>query len=283
MKTILFPTDFSLNALHAFRYARAMAQQKRAELILMYIYHLPLAAPINAFTSREHTLELIERELKAAAATQMKVYTDELDQMEDPYRLIIREGQVINEIRKQCEEERIDLVVIGTKGNTANRDFLTGSITAQLIMNTRTPLLAIPESAPIKPFQQIVYALDLDHFTIDDLEEITFFAEQNKAALTFLHLSSEDENKPSETEKVMRFIANHPNNKLHYHSINSSSIIEGLNSYMKDQTIDLLALCNHTKSFYERLFHKSITREMLLHSSVPLLVFSKEIHPVVFF
>jgi hypothetical protein len=67
MKTILFPTDFSENANHAFRFIKMMGKTKGVKLILLHSYNLPLVAPVNNFTSRARTMNLIDNDLKDAA------------------------------------------------------------------------------------------------------------------------------------------------------------------------------------------------------------------------
>lgn len=283
MKTILFPTDFSENSNHAFRYAKAMARAKKAKLILFYVYNLPLVAPVNAFTSREQTLGLIDSDLREAAQEHMKVYTDELDLMNDEYEVIIKDGYVADEIVSFCDREEVDLVVMGTKGKTNHRDFLMGSTTAKVTQRTSTPLLAIPESASIKPFSKMVFATDLVYNSSHEIEKLIDFAEINDATLTFLHLNLRGEDHSQELKKLEEFISKHPYQKMNMISSDTEDVSNGLIEFLKDSGTDLMVMSNHTKSLYQRLFHKSISREMILHSKVPILVFSKEIYPVVFF
>lgn len=42
-------------------------------------------------------------------------------------------------------------------------------------------------------------------------------------------------------------------------------------------------LSNHTKTFFEKLFHKSDSKQMILHSKVPILIFSKAIYRILFY
>jgi len=283
MKTILFPTDFSENSNHAFRYAKTMARAKKAKLILLYVYNLPLVAPINAFTSREHTLGLIDHNLREAAQEHMKIYTDELDLMDDEYEVVIRDGYVADEIVNFCNREEINLIVMGTKGKSNHRDFLMGSTTAKVTQRTSIPLLAIPESAAIKAFSKIVFATDLIYNSDNELNKSIEFAQINDATLTFLHLNIKGGEHPKEVQKLRDFIQQHSYKKLDLVVSDCKNVIDGLTAFLKDRDTDLLALSNHTKSLYEKLFHKSVTREMVLHSHIPLLIFSKKIHPIIFF
>ncbi|MEQ8910319.1 MAG: universal stress protein [Vicingaceae bacterium] len=283
MNKILFPTDFSENAHHAFRFAKMMARAKKAKLILIYAYNLPLAAPVNAFTSREQTLNLIEQDLRDVAQKHMKVYTDELDLMEDPYDLIIKEGMAVEKIAKFCRKETIDLIVMGTKGQTDHRGFLMGSVTAKLIEKVSIPLLAIPDSVEIRPFRKIVFASDLLFNSSEEIQKAMNFAKLNKSSLTFLHIKTDSEKEENDLSELKHNIKRNRDQNIQVVEILADTVVHGIDTYLQENKTDLLMLCNHTKSFFEKLFHKSISKQMVLHSKVPLLIFSKEIHPIVFF
>lgn len=283
MKTILFPTDFSDNSNHAFSYAKSLARAQKAKLILFYTYKLPLVAPVNAFTSREQTLALIKNSLVEAAEKQMKVYTEELDLMDDEYEVIIKEGHVADEIVSFCKRENVDLIVMGTKGESNHRDFLMGSNTVKVSQKTSTLLLAIPEKAPIRPFSKIVFATDLVYNSNRELEKLIDFAKVNDANLTFLHLNLKKQNNSSELKELEAFIQQHSYKKLNLVVADTEDVVNDLIRFLQEGGTDLMVMSNHTKSLYQKLFHKSVSKEMLLHSETPLLIISKEVHPIVFF
>lgn len=282
MKTILFPTDFSKNADHAFRYAKMMARAKNAKLVLMYVYNLPLVAPANAFTTREQTLTIIDKDLRNAAHEHMKRYTKELELTDEPHEVFITEGNTLDHISSFCIKEDVDLVIMGTKGETNNRDFLMGSLTAKLIEKINTPILAIPESALILPFKKIVFATDLIYNSTDEIQKTIDFAKMYNSSLTFLHIET-DVTKREEMNDLQKIIEQDKDQLLELKVVQDTTVTHGIDSYLKENEPDLLILSNHTKSFFEKLFHKSVSKKMVLHSKTPLLVFSKEIHPMVFF
>ena len=283
MNTILFPTDFSENSNHAFRFAKMMAGAKKAKLILLYTYNLPLVAPMNTFTNREQTLSLIDNDLREAAHIRMKAYTKELDLMSDDYTVLIREGNTVDIVVDCCKEEKVDLIVMGTKGRTNNRDFLIGSITAKLIEKVNIPLLAIPESATIHPFKKIVFATDFINDSSSEIQKVIDFAKLNDSSLTFLHVKTDSEKGEKGLGELQKTIERNSQQDLGLEIIHANNIEKGVDCYLKENETNLLVLSNHTKSFFEKLFHKSISKEMILHSKIPLLIFSKEIHPIVFF
>tara|TARA_R110000868_G_scaffold332840_2_gene593794 strand:+ start:396 stop:1247 length:852 start_codon:yes stop_codon:yes gene_type:complete len=283
MNSILFPTDYSKNAKHAFQFAKMMAKAQQAKLILLYAYELPIVAPSSAFTSREQTMTAIDHDLRNAAHQHMKLYTDELDITQEKYAVLIEEGNTAKVISNCCSQYDINLVVMGTKGKTNNRDFIIGSITEKLIKKTQIPVLAIPELAEMRPFKKVVFATDLLYNSSQELKRVIDFAKLNNSSLTFLHIQTNAKNENNELNNLKEIIAQNKEHDLTFKTIGSDTIVHGIESQLKESQTDLLILSNHTKSLFEKLFHRSISKQILLHSKVPLLILSKEVHPVVFF
>jgi nucleotide-binding universal stress UspA family protein len=61
--------------------------------------------------------------------------------------------------------------------------------------------------------------------------------------------------------------------KIIQSTILAKDVVNGINEYLEVNDIDLLAMTTHTKSLFERLFHKSITCQMLLHTHTPSFSF----------
>ncbi|MFT6167722.1 MAG: nucleotide-binding universal stress UspA family protein [Vicingaceae bacterium] len=283
MNSILFPTDFSNNAKHAFQFAKMMAIAQRAQLILLHVYELPIVAPSNDFTTREQTMTAIDHDLRNAAHQHMKQYTNELDGTQEKYAVLIEEGNTATVISDFCSQEHINLVVMGTKGKTNNRDFIIGSITEKLIKKTQIPVLAIPELAEIRSFKKVVFATDLLYNSSDELKKVIDFTKLNNSSLTFLHIQTDSKNENNELVNLKEIIAQNKEHDLTFKTIIADTVAHGIESHLKENETDLLVLSNHTKSLFEKLFHRSISKQILLHSKVPLLILSKEIHPIVFF
>jgi len=283
MNTILFPTDFSKNAQHAFKYAKLMAKVKKAKLILLYAYDLPIIAPTSAFTTRGQTLHLIDQNLRDAALQQMKQYTNELGLLEENYTVLIKEGNATSVIADYCLNEVVDLIVMGIKGKSDDREFLMGSVTARLVGKVKVPVLAIPESAAIRPLKQIVFATNLIYNSEDEIQKAINFAVVNSSSLTFLHIQTDIEKNNSKLNELAKILESNKNENVTLTVIQDGTVVHGIYRYFKENNPDLLVLSTHTKSVYEKLFQKSIHKEMVLNSKIPLLIFSKEIHPMVFF
>ncbi|MDP4819531.1 MAG: hypothetical protein NWR67_00880, partial [Saprospiraceae bacterium] len=72
---------------------------------------------------------------------------------------------------------------------------------------------------------------------------------------------------------VVHVAADYPLQAATYAVIHDDSVMEGLEAYIQLHAIQVLAMYVPKRRLWERLFHKSRTRAMVFHTSIPLLVF----------
>jgi nucleotide-binding universal stress UspA family protein len=60
---------------------------------------------------------------------------------------------------------------------------------------------------------------------------------------------------------------------IHYDLVVSDDVINGLEMYMRNNSIDVIALTNHNRGVLARFFTPSITKILLNRVNKPLLVF----------
>ena len=59
---------------------------------------------------------------------------------------------------------------------------------------------------------------------------------------------------------------------INFYPILGKEIQNKLSDFIEDNPTDLLVMYQPHHDFWDRLFHKSITKKMALHTNVPLLV-----------
>jgi nucleotide-binding universal stress UspA family protein len=57
-----------------------------------------------------------------------------------------------------------------------------------------------------------------------------------------------------------------------FHIVNDAHVKHGIESYLQDHPTDLLVMVTHERNFWERMFGKSHTKEMVYKTHIPLLV-----------
>ncbi len=75
---------------------------------------------------------------------------------------------------------------------------------------------------------------------------------------------------------ILSFATDGLNNREIWHLISYPDINEGLETFVKDQNIDLLALLSHKRKWFEELFDRNRAKEISYQHSIPLLVYQSE-------
>ena len=144
-KTILVPHDFSSSANHAVAIARDEAKAHGAKMILLHVIDLPgsikpetvivpdeTGAPINV---KDYAVKQAEEHLADLAA---RVAKDGVTAS-----TFIRVGKPEDEIVKFAEENKIDLIAMGTHGRTGLAHLLVGSVAERVVRTSKCPVLTI--------------------------------------------------------------------------------------------------------------------------------------------
>ena len=142
VKKVLWPTDFSSSAEKALPYVTSLTQQYQAEIHVLYViediaHHEAWYGEFD----KTHVTELMDRAGKSAHKR--------LDQICDKYLhgcpLYIKHvavGDPAREILKLIEKEKIDVVVMATRGHGGH--FAFGSVAEKVLKNSPVPVTTIP-------------------------------------------------------------------------------------------------------------------------------------------
>lgn len=269
MKTILVPTDFSENAHNALRYAGALASRLNARLILAHIIHLPVA-PVESgmvIPVDLHLGEDFSEELNTLATDLRKELNRELD-----IETICQYGYLTGDLNTLVKTHQVDLVVMGTKGATNFLDKLIGTNSSEFSKTAHCPVLIVPAVAQYKDIQHIAYASDFEGEEGVFLRQLFAIAQLFHAQVSLINVVDRQElNLLSDTEMVEEVTTHFPGVVYSMAQIRIDDIVEGLHTFVAENNADLLAVSMHKRSFFDELFHASISRKLIYHTTLPLL------------
>ncbi len=57
-----------------------------------------------------------------------------------------------------------------------------------------------------------------------------------------------------------------------YELVENTNVEQGINSFLNKGNVDMVAMLERKVGFFEKLFHKSITKQVATHTKLPLLV-----------
>ncbi|MDK2896968.1 MAG: hypothetical protein PWP04_1088 [Candidatus Atribacteria bacterium] len=137
---ILIPTDFSKFSDLAIQNAAFLAQSFRAKITLVHVLTM---AEVNALTSQpgnpwENVVDQIQKDMKE----EFEANTKEFSGLESPALEVIV-GEPPEELSRFAEENKVDLIVMGTHGRTGLAGIFLGSVTTGVIKRTCIPVMVV--------------------------------------------------------------------------------------------------------------------------------------------
>lgn len=274
MKKILFPTDFSETSLNSRSYAIEIAKRSGAQIYLMNVYNVTIYDPNMP---AELVMETMTEAQKFAKENLESLSKEFVSQKYDDGKnlnvsVVYKQGLVSDEIEVFCEENNIDLIIMGTTGESGIIDKILGSNTASVLDKVKCPVLAVPAKAAYKNVQNIVYASNLTDDDNKEVAQLKDFVQLFDANLTYLHICGEDE-EPSQGEKDTIFNELKKTSgydKINLEMIENTDIEKGIDDYVNSHSVDILVMAIHKRNFFEKIFKRSLTKEMVYHSQIPL-------------
>lgn len=279
MKKIVVLTDFSKLSKVAVSYAIGLAKAIEARIILISVINAS-SSPKTLSNWKKLEGQMIKG-AKADADLLIREVTAEAGEIEISYDSIFG-FPLADMIDTFVVKNKIDFIVMGTKGATGLRKALIGSNAAAVIDKSSVPVMVVPGKAQFKSIRKIVYASDIQNLP-GEIKAVAQFARFFDASIDVLHVvQGHSKKEMEELERNMARIlkeeqliktANY--RKIQFHVLNSKNIPDAVDKFVSDQNTDVLTMFTHRLDFYEKLFDKSITRKLAFHSKVPMLTFNK--------
>jgi nucleotide-binding universal stress UspA family protein len=144
---ILVPVDYSVHSLKAVGYAAELAQRLNANLDIVHVWDRPTyisdAILVGHGAEQRSLAEMIRENAK-------KDMDDFLSKVElatgvtATNRLL--SGDPATVILKELDQQKYDLVVIGTHGRGGLAHLLLGSVAEKLVRHSKVPVLTVPRA-----------------------------------------------------------------------------------------------------------------------------------------
>jgi nucleotide-binding universal stress UspA family protein len=142
IKKILWPTDLSSNSETALGSVTSLSKKYNAEIHILYVIEdLGIHEPWYGVFDTQHVDKIHEWEEKQALKRLDQICEEYLNEC-PLYIRHVAVGDPTEQILKLVSDEKIDMVVMATRGRRANFSF--GSVTEKVTKNSPVPVVSIP-------------------------------------------------------------------------------------------------------------------------------------------
>ncbi|MEP2025582.1 MAG: universal stress protein [Reichenbachiella sp.] len=274
VKKILVPTDFSKCAINALKIAAEIAYKQRAKIEVIHAFHVPAYAPMDVMAV-DLVNQPILKEQQDRVKEEFKTLPDLVPQLKDiNYSTKVFMAPAADAIYECTEQDDVDMIIMGTKGEHDVAEKLFGSMSAQVIKSADVPVLVIPENIDVFQPKHIGFAADLH--AIDNMNRLgilSLLAKMYDAEIHIFHISEEDDEESlSEAARERMFLEGSLKDIKHtFTTIYHEEATDGIVEFAEKKKLDMLAMFPRQHGFWDKLVHGSTTKKVVMQIQIPLL------------
>lgn len=286
---ILIPVDFSEYSIQACEIGFKYASEIGVEITLLHSYITYRFNPLglNEMFALPDAKKRISEDILAEKQAQRNInklerfIQEKINTKEWPavnFSSEIDSGLPEDQILAYTKKHPVCLIIMGTRGKDKKDVDLIGSVTAEVINQTKIPVLAIPENTPFRDLSEIkniAFGTSFDQKDLIAVDSLIKMFMPFKINYHLFHLS----HKPDAWTEIKLaglkeyFAKQYPTIVFHYEIIDANDFLINMEHYIKEKGIDIISLATHKRNLFTRLFNPGVSHKMLFHTDTPLLAF----------
>ena len=277
MTKILIATDFSANASSAIYYGLNLAKVMNAEVILFNAFVTVPAIGIDGgpgimnetvtkagMDSHQDTMDRLIEDIPEEESKGVKISS------------FIANGDPVYNICDYVKKNNVDMVLMGTQGESRLEEILFGSTTVEVMKQSNCPVLAIPPNAEFYGIKKIVYATDLEKKDIEVIEHLCEFARIFDSEVVIFHVFLEDnmtyQEEADEFNAMLNARVKYPNMKKE--SVTYARTHDAILDVVKKDLANMMVMREKDRGIFSRLFHVDMVKRINYHTNIPLMVYN---------
>lgn len=276
MNRILVPTDLSDIANFGLDTAIGLAKKIDAQIFLLnaitpiYGSNFSAMGIANASTVSEETRYVMELH-KRNEARLAKIAKEK-----STHGVLITTSVQVKGMQEAIhdfiDEHNIDLVVMGTSGESTFTEYFIGNHTEQVIRISQCPVLAVKQSRPNLEINNVVLATDLNPEAYEGVTHIKKFSSYFNPSVYVLHVMKDREESEAEViSKLESFAHRHHFSNYSLHAVYADNEQEGILAFAKEKNADLIAVITHGRTGLANLIFGSISESLVKAANIPVL------------
>lgn len=269
MKKILVPCDFSDPSLEAFQFAIDLANHSGGSITVLTVIDLPVVVygasidmPAYDFSSD------LQKGMEEDANASYKKMVKKLAKGFDNLTFQIIQGPIAVTICDFAENNKIDLVVMGTHGVSGLKEFFVGSNTEKIVRFSKVPVFAIRKAIPVSSIKNIVFPTTLHLDQTNFVKKVKVLQDFFDATLHILYVNTPinyiRENDLKEYAKYYKFTNFTVNVR------NDRYEPDGIMLFSEEIKADLLVMATHGRKGLSHFIAGSITEDVVNHVNCPV-------------
>lgn len=196
-----------------------------------------------------------------------------LDSIPKNMNIQIYYGEPVSVITSYIEGNDFDAVVIGARDNYNLFDRIIGTTALGIVKRNKIPVYVIPHSCTYKENKKIIVASD-DHIADQGLFTVIKQIIEPKAQVKFLHINEINDGlyDVAKQDLIKNMIEESQSPyEYEFQEFENQDVVNSLINIAFEYDADLLIALARNKSFLHSLIFKSVSKELILNASIPML------------
>ncbi|WP_417888705.1 universal stress protein [Xanthomarina gelatinilytica] len=274
MRKILIPTDFSDNAMNAIKYALELFKYHKSKFYIMHAYQDEIYADETVLNRNK--LATVTKQVHNASTKKLDNVLKQIKEISPnprhEYFALPANSVLVDEADRIVDKENIDIIVMGTRGETNDRRMTFGSNTLQVLKYVACPVLAIPENFKYTQPKHIMFPTNyMIPYKRRELKLFCDMASPFRATIDMVYISMSDKLSMRQ-EDNREFVKNELcKNPINFITIKQKDITKSILKYIETNNIDMLVMVNTRQSFLEDILFQNRVSRLTLELEIPFL------------
>lgn len=276
-RKILLPTDFSANASKAIKYALEIYKNEPCIFYLLNVFYVK-SNDIEGLLTMDKGSPRYESAKNNSENGLNKLAKDfafsEKGHQKHSFQTISLFNDVLEAIKTTVEEKDIELIVMGTRGETNSESSIYGSVAISVMEKIRNcPVIVVPQVAKPQLPKEIVFPTSYkNHYKKRELNYLIDIAKKCDASIKVLHISNEDTLSDAQlnNKNLLEDCFEDVNHSFHY--LSRMSVSDAIICFVESRESDMVAFINKKHSFFGSILSQPLVKGIAYDIRVPLLV-----------
>jgi|SRR5690606_25311583 len=275
MKTILIPTDFSYNARQALDYAQAMYKCDRACFFIVHAYGDDAYATHRADPGTD--LETVKWEKRKLAERKLDELVGAVTGFPPnplhTFEVVASKESLVDGVNDLVNQMNIDLVIMGTQGETSDHSGSFGSKTVEVFKYVNCPVLAVPANYVASRPMNILFPTDyMVPYRRRELKLLDDLGGEFKSKIHCLYITDFGELSPRQLDNKKFLEQTLSRSYLSFGTAPVKDRAETIMEQVASLKADMLVMVNSRHSFIEDMLYRSTVDLLALKLDIPFLV-----------
>lgn len=283
-RKILIPVDFSEESNVGIATATRLAKRTNAELHFLHVAGNPASMELNenvdVVAKRDERMkhELIVSQLIRKRENDLHNLSNSSAMEGVRVNKAIEFGEFQSVLKDYTVRHSIDLIIIGTSGETAFTEFFKGNHAARAVRSSHTPVLVVKHLISLwTQCNRLLLLIDLNGHSNQAINSIQLFAKIFHMRIFILHVKEMADLIREDTDQILeKFAKKHRFSNYSTHLLKTDHKVDIIDDFVKNQEIDVIACISSAEEGISRLLFGSDTETFIKELDHPLLVVSEE-------